>query len=175
MKNLITRLISSATLVLASTLAVAQTDDMPQIPDEKLEEIKAQKVAYITQKMGFTPDEAQKFWPIYNQYDKELDATRKEMRDFHRGVKKSGTELTEAEATQLIDKELSTRQKELDTRRKYSGEFKKNIGAVRTVKLYQAERDFNKELLKRMRERGGDQRGGGRQGGGQQGAPPPNR
>lgn len=175
MNTLITRLLSSATLVLASTLTFAQADDMPPIPDDKLEEIKAQKVAYITQKMGFTPEEAQKFWPIYNQYDKELDAARKEMRDFHRSVKKSGTELTEAEATQLIDKELSTRQKELDTRRKYSGEFKKNIGAVRTVKLYQAERDFNKELLKRMRERGGDQRGGGQGGGGRQGGPPPNR
>jgi len=63
----------------------------------------------------------------------------------------------------------------LKSRRKYSGEFKKNIGAVRTVKLYQAERDFNKELLKRMRERGGDQRGGGQGGGGRQGGPPPNR
>jgi S-adenosylmethionine:tRNA-ribosyltransferase-isomerase (queuine synthetase) len=91
------------------------------------------------------------------------------MRDFHRSVKKSGTELSEAEATQLIDKELSTRQKELDTRRKYSTEFKKKLGAVRTVKLYQAERDFNKELLKRMRERGGEQRGGG------PGGPPPTR
>jgi len=170
MKTLITRLLLSTLMLLTGSLAMAQPDDMPPIPEDKLEEIKAQKVAYITQKMGFTPEEAQKFWPVYNQYDKELETSRKEMRDFHRGLKKSGTELTEAEANQLIDKELSTRQKELDTRRKYSTEFKKNLGAVRTVKLYQAERDFNKELLKRMRERGGEQRGGGGPGG-----PPPNR
>jgi len=170
MKTLITRLLLSTLMLLTGSLAMAQPDDMPPIPEDKLEEIKAQKVAYITQKMGFTPEEAQKFWPVYNQYDKELETGRKEMRDFHRGLKKSGTELTEAEANQLIDKELSTRQKELDTRRKYSAEFKKNLGAVRTVKLYQSERDFNKELLKRMRERGGEQRGGGNPGG-----PPPNR
>jgi Skp family chaperone for outer membrane proteins len=170
MKNLITRLMLSTFMLLTASLAIAQGDDLPNIPEDKLEEIKAQKVAYITQKMGFTPDEAQKFWPVYNQYDKELEGSRREMRDFHRGLKKSGAELTEAEADQLIDKELSTRQKELDTRRKYSAEFKKNLGSVRTVKLYQAERDFNKELLKRMRERGGEQRGGGNPGG-----PPPNR
>lgn len=170
MKTLITRLLLSALLLPTASVAMAQPDDMPPIPEEKLEEIKAQKVAYITQKMGFTPDEAQKFWPVYNQYDKELETGRKEMRDLHRELKKSGTELTEAEANQLIDKELSTRQKELDTRRKYSAEFKKNLGSVRTVKLYQAERDFNKELLKRMRERGGEQRGGRNPGG-----PPPNR
>lgn len=52
MNTLMTRLLSSATLVLASTLTFAQADDMPPIPDDKLEEIKAQKVAYITQKMG---------------------------------------------------------------------------------------------------------------------------
>lgn len=170
MKNPITRLLLSAFMLLTTSLAIAQGDDLPNIPDDKLEEIKAQKVAYITQKMGFTPEEAQKFWPIYNQFDKELQASRKEMRDFNRSIKKSDTELTEAEATQLIDKELSTRQKELDTRRKYSAEFKKNLGAVRTVKLHQAERDFNKELLKRMREKGTGQRGGSGPGG-----PPPNR
>lgn len=170
MKTLIHRLLLSAVLVLPGLLSVAQVDEgPPPIPEDKLEEIKAQKAAYITQKMGFTAEEAQKFWPIYNQYDKELEGTRKEMRDFHRSVKKEGQELTEAEATQLIDKELATRQKELDTRRKYSAEFKKNIGAVRTVKLYQAERDFNRELLKRMREQGGDRRGG------PGGAPPPRR
>lgn len=170
MKTLITRLTLSTFLLLLGSMAMAQPDDMPPIPDDKLEEIKAQKVAYITQKMGFTPEEAQKFWPVYNQYDKELQAARKEMREYHRALRKSGTEMTEAEATQLIDKEISTRQKELDTRRKYSVEFKKNLGAVRTVKLYEAERDFNKELLKRLRERGGEQRGGGAPGG-----PPPNR
>ncbi len=160
MKRLIPRLLLSTLLLLSGLLVVGQDDGPPPIPEDKLEEIKAQKAAYITQKMGFTAEEAQKFWPIYNQYDKELEGTRKEMRDFHRNLKKEGQELTEAEATQLIDKELATRQKELDTRRKYSTEFKKNIGAVRTVKLYQAERDFNKELLKRMREQGGDRRGG---------------
>jgi Skp family chaperone for outer membrane proteins len=170
MKTSITRLLLSAFMLLSASLAIAQGDDLPNIPEDKLEEIKAQKVAYLTQKMGFTPEEAQKFWPVYNQYDKELETSRREMRDFHRGLKKSGTELTEAEANQLIDKELSTRQKELDTRRKYSAEFKRNLGSVRTVKLYQAERDFNKELLRRMREKGGEQRKGEGPGG-----PPPNR
>jgi Skp family chaperone for outer membrane proteins len=170
MKNLIHRLFLSALLCLPALFAAAQGDDgPPPIPEDKLEEIKAQKAAYITQKMGFTAEEAQKFWPLYNQYDKELEGTRKEMRDFHRSLKKEGQDITETEASQLIDKELATRQKELDARRKYSAEFKKSIGAARTVKLYQAERDFNRELLKRMREQGGERRGGG------PGGPPPRR
>ena len=77
MKTLITRLLLSALSLLTGTLAMAQPDDMPPIPEEKLEEIKAQKVAYITQKMGFTPEEAQKFWPVYDAFQRKLDANNR--------------------------------------------------------------------------------------------------
>ncbi len=114
-----------------------------------------------------SPAEAEKFWPVYNQYDKETEANRKEMRAEHKAAKKD-TELTEAEASAAIDKELAGRQKELDIRKKYAAEFKKTIGAVKTLKLAKAERDFRKELIKRMRDRMGDRQegGGGRRQGG---------
>ncbi|HPQ59614.1 MAG TPA: hypothetical protein PK499_13120, partial [Flavobacteriales bacterium] len=61
--------------------AIAQGDDLPEIPAERLQEIKAQKSAYLTQKMGLTPEEAQQFWPLYNEYDGKLEALRREMRE----------------------------------------------------------------------------------------------
>ncbi len=44
------------------------------MPDEEIraEKIQSLKIAFITQKLQLTPDEAQKFWPVYNQYDKEV-------------------------------------------------------------------------------------------------------
>ena len=35
---------------------------------EKREQIQAQKIAFISTQLELTPDEAQKFWPIYNRY-----------------------------------------------------------------------------------------------------------
>ena len=110
-------------LITATALGVsAQDDDMPAIPEERMQEIKAQKTAFLTQRLDLSPAEAEKFWPVYNQFDKELDANRKEMRAEHKALKKD-TELTEAEASAAIDKEMVGRQKELDIRKKYAARF----------------------------------------------------
>lgn len=153
-------------LATAALSTAAQDDDMPAIPEERMQEIKAQKTAFLTQRLDLSPAEAEKFWPVYNQCDKELEANRKEMRAEHKAAKKD-TELTEAEASAAIDKELAGRQKELDIRKKYASDFKKTIGAVKTLKLAKAERDFRKELIKRFRDRMEERKeGGGRRQGG---------
>lgn len=161
----------SIALIAMPMVSYAQEDEVPAIPQERMQEIKAQRTAFLTQRLDLTPEEAQKFWPVYNQYDKESDAVRKEMRDAHKATRKD-SDLTDAEASAAIDKELAGRQKELDLRRKYAPEFKKLIGPVKTLKLAKAERDFNKELIKRMRDRLEDRRGGGPDGGGPGGRRP---
>lgn len=158
MKTRITRALLCITASLTGTFSLAQEGE-PIIPEEKLQEIKAQKVAYLTQKMDLTPEESQKFWPVYNQYDKELEALRKERREAHKALK-DRTDLNEAEASKAIDDELAGQQKELDLRRKYAAEFKKTVGAQKTMKLFRAERDFNRELLSRLRDRMQDRRDG---------------
>ena len=154
---------------LAISIAAAGQEIEPQIPEEKLQEIKAQKAAYLTQKMDLTAEEAQKFWPVYNQYDKELEALRKERRAAHKAMKDPG-EMSEADAAKAIDDQLASEQRELDLRKKYAADFKKTVGATKTMKLFRAEREFNRELLKRMHDRkqdaggsGGDKRGDGSQ------------
>lgn len=165
MRTLLSRSLLAAMLAIPA-FAMAQEEDMPPIPEERRQEIKAQKTGFLTQRLDLSPAEAEKFWPVYNQYDKEIEAARKEMREHHRSVK-NDAEVTEAEAAAAIDKELAGRQKELDIRKKYAAEFKKTIGAVKTMKLGKAERDFHKELLQRVRERMHDRReGGGRRPGG---------
>ena len=146
-------------LTLLSAPVLAQEDDLPMIPEDRLQEIKAQKTAFLTQRLDLTPEEAQRFWPIYNLYEKEQEAVRKEMREHHKSLKKE-SDLSEAEASAAIDKELASRQKELDIRKKYAGEFKKAIGSPKTMKLGKAERDFHRELIKRVRDRMDDRRDG---------------
>ena len=41
------------------------------------QQIKAQKVAFITEQLSLTPKEAQKFWPIYNTYEDKLNQIRR--------------------------------------------------------------------------------------------------
>jgi len=160
MKMPMNRTILLMLLSAASLNAFAQEDDNMQLPEDRMQEIKAQKTAFLTQRMDLTPEEAQRFWPVYNQYDKEVDAVRKDMREFHKNLKHDD-QITEAEAATAIDKELGARQKELDIRKKYATEFSKTIGAIKTMRLGKAERDFNKELLRRLRDRMEERRDGG--------------
>jgi len=52
-------------LVLASSLTFAQGNQ------EKREKVKALKVAFLTEKLALTSEEAQKFWPIYNAFEEK--------------------------------------------------------------------------------------------------------
>lgn len=140
------------TLLTPALPAMAQEDELPPLDEERMKEIKAQKTAYLTSKMELTPEEAQKFWPVYNLYDKEIEAVRKERREARRTLKKD-TDITDAEAEAAIEKDLANQQRELDIRKKYSAEFKKVVGARKTMLLAKAERDFLRELLGRLRDR----------------------
>ena len=151
-------------LVAAAPCAYAQDDDMPQLSADRIKEIKAQRSAYLTTKLSLTTEQAQSFWPIYNEFDAAREKLRKDMRGLHKQARDGEGGPTEAEAKDLLAKGLQFKEQELALERTYSDRFVKNIGAVKTLQLHKAERDFNKEVIKRYRERM-EERRGGRQGG----------
>lgn len=153
MKNLLLRTLPLLACCL-SVLVLKAQPDMPPPSPERLREIKAQKSAFITARLELTPEEAQAFWPIYNEYDDKQDVLRKEMRDLFKGPQEDEG-LTEAEAANLLDKGLQHRQREIDLEKAYSERFRKSIGAVKVLKLRKAEHDFNREVLRKFRERKG--------------------
>ncbi|HRH39180.1 MAG TPA: hypothetical protein PK760_12595 [Flavobacteriales bacterium] len=152
-----------ALFCMGALASIGQDDDMPAVSGDRLKEIKAQKVAYITSKINLTSEEAQRFWPIYNEFDESREKLRAELRDLHKSNK--GTELTEAQAKETLAKGLDVRTRELELERTYSDRFVKSIGAVKTVDLVKAEREFQREVLRRFRERMQEQRGAGGPGG----------
>ena len=58
----------------------------------KKEEIQAQKVAFISNELDLSKEEAEKFWPIYNEYDAK-------MREIHRAHKSNVRKLTELKSS----------------------------------------------------------------------------
>ncbi len=150
-------LVVVALLTLIGPASMAQMDDMPPLPPERMKEIKAQKTAYLTTKLDLTSEEAQRFWPIYNEFDEAREKLRRELRELHKSVRDS--ELTDAKAREVIGKSMDVRGRELDLERSYSDRFIKSIGAVKTVQLVKAEHDFQREVLRRFKERMEERRG----------------
>jgi hypothetical protein len=168
MKHLIALALLMAALFTSPVQLCAQEDDMPPLSEERIKEIKAQRTAYLTTKLGLTSEEAQRFWPVYNEFDEAREKLRREMREVMRTGRSSGEAMTEATAEQLLARGLSIRERELALERTYKDRFVKVIGAVKTLELRKAERDFQREVLRRYRERM-EGRGGDRSG------PPPGR
>src|SRR6478609_7163460 len=59
--------------------------------DARKEQIKSLKIAFISQKLALTSDEAEKFWPIYNKYDDKI-MVLKEAQMKLRFQKRNGTD-----------------------------------------------------------------------------------
>ena len=117
---------------------------------EQREKMEAQRVAFITQKLNLTPDEAKVFWPVYNEYDSKRHDLMKSFRGSGDHHKDDYDKLTEAEATQVLDNQIIEAQKFLDLRKEYHAKFKSVLPAVKILKLYDAEREFQKMLMEKM-------------------------
>lgn len=120
---------------------------------ERREKIEAMKVEYITTQLALTPEEAQKFWPVYNEFSTKL----RELEQGRRKAMKAGRdqeELSDSQVNEIIQQMFDSEQQILDLRREYDQRFKKVLSVQKVGKLYKAEQSFRHELLKRMKEGG---------------------
>ena len=71
------------TLFTVQIFAQEIEEPIENLPENKvsIQTIEALKTAYITKELNLSPDEAQKFWPTYNNFIGELKKARIEYKD----------------------------------------------------------------------------------------------
>ncbi len=147
------------TAKLLSTLAFLFTIvaiSQPRL-NQKREQIKALKIAYITDELKLTPEEATKFWPLFNAYEEKQKSFRKErIRSF---MDQSGTsnidKMTEKEAASILNDIENSEEDAYQNRKKFVASLKPILPATKILKLKKAEEGFNKKLLKQFRDKTG--------------------
>jgi len=125
------------------------------VVEEKLpkkEKVGAMKVAFLTDKLDLTAKEAQVFWPIYNEFENKLETYRKTRKKDALAVLETIENLSDKEVESLVDAEIKQRQNELDIQKEYHEKFKKILPVKKVAKLYVAENDFKRQLLKKIKE-----------------------
>jgi hypothetical protein len=125
--------------------AMAQ-DDEPSIGNDPKARarIDAARAAYITDRLGLTTEEAERFWPIYNEFSDK----RQELRKQFVGAKRSGKSDQE-----LVDLGLKIKQQELDLEKDYSGKMLNVISAQKLMNLRTADREFTRIILQQIQQR----------------------
>lgn len=122
---------------------------------QKFEKVKALKTAFITDRLDLSSDEAEKFWPVYNQYEKELHQLQvvERMAILDQIAEKGGvSKMTEKESADLLQKILDLNEKiNLKEKNKYLA-LKKVISSQKILKLIKVEESFKRELFKLLQE-----------------------
>ncbi|MDP1727940.1 MAG: hypothetical protein Q8M15_14240 [Bacteroidota bacterium] len=145
MKKIITSWVFTLTLMLCTAVA--------QPGARMMENIEAMKVGFITQKLDLSPEEAQKFWPIYNKYADELEKLRIGFKGKMRADLSDMESMTDAQADKALNEMLNFKMAEVDITRKYVSEFKKVLPIKKVVLLFKAEQEFKVKLLSDIKER----------------------
>ncbi len=96
--------------------------------------LEALKIAYVTKKMDLSPDEAQRFWPFYNQYAAELHQARQY-------------------AQRTNENEIELDENLLNIRKKYNGLFLRVLPPEKVNIFFRSEKEFGAFVQKEMERR----------------------
>lgn len=119
--------------------------------DDWKKKIQAEKIAFLTVETSITPEEAQKFWPVYNQIEKEKDEAMNHVFTSYRNLVmavKEGKKEKEIEKLLNIYLDAQERQREIDN--SVGDRFKKVLPVEKVAKLYIAEERFRRNMIHKL-------------------------
>ncbi|SHJ29068.1 hypothetical protein SAMN02745146_2778 [Hymenobacter daecheongensis DSM 21074] len=114
---------------------------------DRLSQLENAKIAYLTDKISLSQDQAQKFWPVYNDFTDKRRDINKRMRLLRMD---NADGLTDQQIKDNLTQALALRQSEVNLEKEYFDKFQKVLSIRQVGKLFQAERQFTKEVLRRV-------------------------
>lgn len=118
------------------------------------ERIKSERIAFITERLSLTSEEAQRFWPVYNDLHQQMEAIKKEQRQARKNLGDRLASMPDRDVEIAMNEDLNRQQQLLDLQRKATLDMSKILPPKKVAMLLKAERDFKMELLRKMKDRG---------------------
>ncbi|MEO6191232.1 MAG: hypothetical protein ABIO44_13675 [Saprospiraceae bacterium] len=138
------KLILLSLIFLSLNISFAQVDrpNNPEMRTRMLEKLETQRVAFITNRLDLTTEEAAKFWPLYNEYSKK----RFELKKAKRQDRNEASE-------ESIEDQFDQEEQILNLKKNYYEKFKTALPVSKIAKLDDVEKDFKIEVIKVLRQR----------------------
>lgn len=139
-------------LIVASvSSSFAQPDDKKH--EQRWEKYRAEKIAFLTSNLELSPAEAQKFWPVYNQLEKERWEAQIFRRQMEEKVIEAEETMSDQKIKQLTREFAGSLRKEADLLVTYNEKFLEILPPGKVLKLYKAENEFRMYMIKKFRDR----------------------
>jgi hypothetical protein len=129
-------------VALFAVTATAQPD-----PEKREARVRAYRIAVFTEILNLTEDEAQSFWPIYNDFQGKKEQLQKQLKPG-----KDLDSMNDKEVEDYLKKFHETRQQELDLEKELSQKLRKVLSIRKIAKIPNAEREFRERLVQKLRE-----------------------
>jgi len=114
------------------------------------EKVEQAKVAFLTRKLDLSPEEAQGFWPIYNELEKKLQPLRRKRLRLLLPDKTKKESPSDERIRARVMAELNLREKQAQLRKTYFSRFEEALGTQKAAQYYRAEIEFNLHLMGRL-------------------------
>jgi hypothetical protein len=122
--------------------ATAQPD-----PEKREARVNAYRIAVFTEILNLSEEEAQGFWPIYNDFQGKREQLQKQLRPA-----KDLDSMNDKEVEDFLKKFHDTRQQELDLEKELTQKLRKVLSVRKIAKIPNAEREFRERLVQKLRE-----------------------
>jgi hypothetical protein len=153
LKRLANYLACLGVLALAGPLAIAQTPPTPEQTQEAnlkayigmmRQDLKKDKVSILTEMMELGPEQAAKFWPIYNEYDQALTKLKDERVAFIRLYADNYASLSDEMATKIAMGSMDVEARRIDLRKQYFPRISQALTVKDAVRWLQVETQIEK-------------------------------
>jgi hypothetical protein len=111
-----------------------------------LDTIRANRTALVAVNLQLSPEEAEKFWPLYDRYQKELSAIGDRVVAIVEDYTANFRDLSNDKALQLMESYLAAEAERVQVRRSYLGEFAKILPGRTVARFYQIENKMDAVL-----------------------------
>ncbi|MCR9251126.1 MAG: Spy/CpxP family protein refolding chaperone [bacterium] len=113
--------------------------------------VEAARIALITERLNLTPEQAEKFWPLYNEYTNKRRGIQQNMKQALKGIDRNN--VSDEEAKKIVQLQLDRKQQELNLEKQYSERILNVISSKQMVSLRKAEQDFREIIKARIKQR----------------------
>lgn len=124
-----------------------------------LEKFNAYKIGFFTKKMNLTSQEAERFWPVYNDYQKQKLQIQRDKIRLVRDYNQNGALLDDNQLTEMGDKYIKCIADEAALAVAFHKRIKDILPPVKVIRYYQAENQYKIQLLKELQKNRQQRRG----------------
>jgi hypothetical protein len=115
-----------------------------------LEKLNNYKIGFFTKKLNLTSQEAEKFWPVYNDYQTQRNQIQIEKLKLNRNFNLNESTLSDKQLEEMGDKYVDCLVQESNLAVVFHKKLKEVLPPAKVIMYYQAENQYKIQLLNEL-------------------------